>query len=80
MLDFCTAWVYYNYRNKKTTNQINQEGMDMTTLEIRYERAIKKIGGASALIELPKQIKDVLKNTKDLQTKVKMLEEIAKAK
>lgn len=52
----------------------------MTTLEIRYERAIKKIGGASGLMELPKQIKDVLKNTKDLETKVKMLEEIAKIK
>lgn len=52
----------------------------MKTLEIRYERAIKEIGGTSALMELPKQIKDILKNTRDLQTKVRILEEIAKVK
>jgi len=54
--------------------------MDMTALEIRYERAMKKIGGTAALMDLPRSIKDVLKSTNDLQTKVKMLEEIAKAK
>jgi len=52
----------------------------MTALEIRYERAMKKIGGTAALMDLPRSIKDVLKSTNDLQTKVKMLEEIAKAK
>lgn len=50
----------------------------MATLEIRYQKAINKIGGTTGLLNLPKQIKDVLKNTKDLETKVKMLEEIAK--
>lgn len=49
----------------------------MTMLEKRYERAIKKIGYAK-MIELPKRIKEILQNTKDLETKVKLLEEIAK--
>lgn len=52
----------------------------MTKLEIRYVRAIKEIGGVSVLMELPKQIKDILKSTKEFQTKVKILEEIAKVK
>lgn len=52
----------------------------MTNLEIRYQKAIKEIGGATELLNLPEQIKEVLKNTKDFETKVKMLEEIAKAK
>lgn len=52
----------------------------MTILEIRYQEAIKEIGGATGLLNLPEQIKDILKNTKDLETKVKMLEEIAKIK
>lgn len=52
----------------------------MTKLEIRYQNAIRNIGGEVELLNLPKQIKDVLKSTTDLQTKVKMLEEIAEIK
>lgn len=52
----------------------------MTNLEIRYQKAIKEIGGTTELLNLPKQIKEVLKSTTDFETKVKMLEEIAKAK
>lgn len=51
----------------------------MTTLEKRYQVAIDKIGGPAGLLNLPSQIKEVLKNTRDLETKVKLLEEIAKA-
>lgn len=51
----------------------------MTKLEKRYQIAIDKIGGPAVLLNLPRQIKEVLKNTKDLETKVKLLEEIAKA-
>ena len=51
----------------------------MTILEKRYQIAIDKIGGPAGLLNLPRQIKEVLKNTKDLETKVKLLEEIAKA-
>ena len=60
--------------------QTKQEGMDMKKLEIRYQKAIKEIGGIAELLNLPKQIQEVLKNTTDFETKVKMLEEIAKAK
>lgn len=49
------------------------------TLQQRYNKAIKAIGGTSALLNLPEQVKEVLMNTKDLETKVKMLELIAKA-
>ena len=49
----------------------------MTTLEKRYQNAIKKIGHTQ-MLELPKQIKEILQNTKDLKTKVELLEEIAK--
>lgn len=50
----------------------------MTTLEKRYQKAIEKIGH-DKMLELPKQIKELLHNTKDLKIKVKLLEEIAKA-
>lgn len=47
------------------------------TLEERYQEAIKKIG-TSNLLDLPKEVKTVLSKTNDLETKVKMLEQIAK--
>lgn len=45
----------------------------MTTLEIRYRKAIARIGYAR-IFYLPKPVKEVLQNTRDLETKVKMLE------
>lgn len=48
------------------------------TLEQRWSRAIRKIGGAAGLLSLPEQVKKVLQGTNDLETKVKMLELIAK--
>lgn len=50
------------------------------TLEERYHSAIKRIGGAPGLLDLPQQVKNILKGTTDLKTKVEMLELIAKAK
>lgn len=49
----------------------------MNAIEARYKRAIRRIGHA-ALLELPESIKDLLKNATDLQTKTRLLEEIAK--
>ena len=49
----------------------------MTALEKRYQVAIDKIGHAR-LLNLPEQIKELLKNTKDLKTKTELLEEIPK--
>lgn len=46
----------------------------------RYRTAIARIGGAPALLSLPERVKDALKNTNDLRTKVKMLELIAHEK
>ena len=43
---------------------------------MRYEEALRKIG-TEKLLHLPEPIKDVLRSTTDLQTKVKILEEIA---
>lgn len=47
----------------------------MTTLELRYQTAINKIGHAR-LLNLPNVIKEELHNARDLRTKVKLLEEI----
>ena len=49
----------------------------MTALEKRYQVSIDKIGH-ERLLNLPKQIKELLQNTKDLKAKTEMLEEIAK--
>ena len=49
----------------------------MSALEARYRRAIKRIGGAAALLDLPENIKAILKNATDLYTKTRLLEEIA---
>lgn len=46
----------------------------------RYKTAIARIGGAPALLSLPERVKDALKNTNELRTKVKMLELIAQEK
>lgn len=43
----------------------------------RYQRALKRIGGALVLTTLPEQIKKVLKEETRLEVKVRMLEEIA---
>lgn len=48
----------------------------MTDLE-RYEKALKDIG-IVRLLELPEQVKEVLKSTTNLKIKADMLEEIAK--
>lgn len=50
------------------------------TLEKRWSKAIREIGGATGILSLPKQVQNVLKSTNDLETKVKMLELIADAK
>lgn len=50
----------------------------MTTTE-RYQKALKKIGGAAGLLSLPDQVHEVLKSTTDLETKTTMLELIAEA-
>lgn len=49
------------------------------TLEQRYSKAIKAIGGTAGLLNLPEQVKEVLRTTKDLNVKVEMLELVAKA-
>lgn len=48
----------------------------MTDMMQRYEAVIKRLGRAD-LLDLPDEVKDVLKSTTDLETKVKMLEMIA---
>lgn len=50
------------------------------TLQERYSKAIREAGGATGLLSLPKQVKEVLQSTTDLETKVKMLERVAEAR
>lgn len=51
----------------------------MKNTEQRYAEAIKRIGGAAALLSLPEEIKSILMGYYDLETKTKMLEKIADA-
>jgi hypothetical protein len=53
--------------------------MEMKTLMQRHSEAIRRIGGALALLNLPEEIKTILMGNYDLETKVKMLEKIADA-
>lgn len=47
--------------------------------EQRHTEAIKRIGGVSGLMNLPDEVKAILKNNYDLETKTKMLEAVADA-
>ena len=47
------------------------------TVEQRYQAAIRKIGGAAGLLSLPEDVKNILKETMDLETKTELLEAIA---
>lgn len=47
------------------------------TLEKRWASAIRRIGGAQGLLDLPESVKAVLMATHDLETKVKLLELVA---
>ena len=49
------------------------------TLEERYSNALQRIGGASELLALPEQVKTLLYNCSDFESKVKMFELIAGA-
>jgi hypothetical protein len=51
----------------------------MKTLEQRHTEAINKIGGTAGLLNLPEQVKEILKGKYDLETKTKMLEAVAEA-
>lgn len=43
----------------------------------RLNKAVAKIGGAQAILNLPKQVRDIVSNTNNLEYRVKMLELIA---
>lgn len=47
------------------------------TQEQRYAQAIKTIGGPAALLNLPEEVKKVLRETTDPEIKTQMLELIA---
>ena len=47
------------------------------TVEQRYQAAIREIGGAAGLLSLPEDVKNILKETMDLETKTVLLEAIA---
>lgn len=43
-------------------------------LQTRMNKAIKRIGGTLALLELPAQVREIIANCPDYETRVKMLE------
>ena len=47
------------------------------TQEQRYAKAMKKIGGPAALLNLPEEVKKILRETTDPEIKTQMLELIA---
>lgn len=47
------------------------------TLEERHSAAIKACGGAAGLLALPQEIKEILMQNLDLETKTLMLEMVA---
>lgn len=46
-------------------------------LRERMYKAIERIGGTFALLDLPDEIGEIIKNCKDYETRVKMLELVA---
>jgi hypothetical protein len=52
----------------------------MKSLLKRYEKAIKKLGGALGIMSLPEPVQEALKIYTDLETKVKILEMVIEAK
>lgn len=47
------------------------------TLQERQAKALKKIGGAMELLNLPENVREIIANCNDYETKVKMLELVA---
>lgn len=47
-----------------------------TELMKRMDVAIKRLGGASAILDLPDEVRTIVVNCKDYETRVKMLEMI----
>lgn len=47
------------------------------TLQERQKKAIEKIGGAMGLLNLPENVREMIANCGDYETKVKMLELVA---
>ena len=50
------------------------------TTEARYKNAIRQIGGAAGLLHLSEEVKQILRETTDLEVKTEMLELIAQDK
>ena len=49
------------------------------SLEIRYRRVLRRLGGVAGLSLLPENVKKILRDTTDLKTKTEILEAIAVA-
>ena len=60
------------------TQRKQSGGTKMKTLEARYSEALKAIG-IENFLNLPEEVKKVLQETADFETKVKMFELIAEA-
>ena len=67
----------FNHRKQLEQDKTNG-GKNMKTLEARYSEALKAIG-IENFLNLPEEVKKVLQETADFETKVKMFELIAEA-
>lgn len=75
---WCLTYIIYGAILISETRDTHRKGKKMT-LEQRYNKAIKEIGGAIAILNLPEQVKEVLMTNASLEIKVKMLEMVADA-
>lgn len=46
-------------------------------LQERMKKAIDRVGGTLAILDLPEQVKEIVVNCPDYETRIKMLEMIA---
>ena len=57
--------------------QNGAERGDKMTLQERQAKALTKIGGALGLLDLPEDVRTIIADCQDYETKVKMLELVA---
>lgn len=48
-----------------------------TEMKVRMKKAMDRIGGPLAVLELPEQVREIITNCGDYETLVKMLELVA---
>ena len=60
-------------------NKATHRGKEKMTNELmkRMDKAMKRIGGPLAVLELPEEVRNIITSCEDYETRVKMLELVA---